>query len=33
VRGLLGRPDEIGFFTRGLVRSYRAVEHHGLELL
>ena len=33
VGSLLRRVDEIGLFCRGLDRSYRAVEHHGLELL
>ncbi len=33
VRSVLGRADEVGFVSRGLIRAYRAVEHHGLELL
>jgi hypothetical protein len=32
VRKLLHQADETGVFCRGLERSYRAVEHHGLHL-
>lgn len=33
IRKVLQSSDEIGVFCRGLIRSYRRVEHHGLELL
>lgn len=33
LRTFLRRPDEIGSLCQGLIKSYRIVEHHGLELL
>ncbi len=33
VRTFLSRPDDVGALCQGLVRAYRTVEHHGLQLL